>query len=69
MSTFKSELTETSANALNATATIFEVLAEVDAKFAKIAVKECGSMSAEVKKWFKKLAVSIQSASCQVFTP
>ncbi|KAL4064444.1 hypothetical protein V8B97DRAFT_332494 [Scleroderma yunnanense] len=47
---------EYAANALSATATIFEVLAEVDGKFAKIAVKECTSMSAEVKKWFKKLA-------------
>lgn len=60
---------QASANALNATAAIFDVLAEVDTKFAKIAVRECASMSAEVKKWFKKLAVGIQSASCPVFTP
>ncbi|KAI6128932.1 hypothetical protein EDD16DRAFT_27287 [Pisolithus croceorrhizus] len=47
---------EYAANALSATANIFEVLADVDAKFAKIADKECGSVNAEVKKWFKKLA-------------
>ncbi|KAI6024747.1 hypothetical protein BKA83DRAFT_10504 [Pisolithus microcarpus] len=47
---------EYAANALSTTASIFEVLADVDAKFAKIADKECGSVNAEVKKWFKKLA-------------
>ena len=54
------------ANALNASATIFEAMAEVDSKFAKYADKECDSVSAEVKKWFKKLAVSYQriSRSC-----
>ena len=46
------------ANALNASATIFESMVEVDTKFAKYADKECDSVSAEVKKWFKKLAVS-----------
>lgn len=45
------------ANALNASATIFESIAEVDSKFAKFADKECDGVSAEVKKWFKKLAV------------
>ena len=45
------------ANALNASATIFESMAEVDSKFAKFADKECDGVSAEVKKWFKKLAV------------
>ncbi|OCH94874.1 hypothetical protein OBBRIDRAFT_788874 [Obba rivulosa] len=44
------------ASALNASATIFEALSEVDTKFAKIADKECDSISTEVKKWFKKLA-------------
>lgn len=54
-----------SANALAAAANIFEVLAEVDSKFAKIADKECGGVSAEVKKWLKKLAVSIHNfVSC-----
>jgi hypothetical protein len=38
-------------------ATIFDALAEVDSKFSKIADKECDILSAEVKKWFKKLAV------------
>ncbi|KAI0326052.1 hypothetical protein GY45DRAFT_164841 [Cubamyces sp. BRFM 1775] len=47
---------EIPANALNATATIFEAMAEVDSKFAKYADKECDNVSAEVKKWFKKLA-------------
>ncbi|KAI0759588.1 hypothetical protein BD413DRAFT_596358 [Trametes elegans] len=44
------------ANALNATATIFEAMSEVDAKFAKYVDKECDNVSGEVKKWFKKLA-------------
>ncbi|EMD33318.1 hypothetical protein CERSUDRAFT_126091 [Gelatoporia subvermispora B] len=44
------------ASALIASATIFEALSEVDTKFAKIADKECDAISAEVKKWFKKLA-------------
>jgi hypothetical protein len=44
------------ANALNGSATIFEVLADVDNKFAKVADKECEGMSSEVKKWFKKLS-------------
>ncbi|TBU52736.1 hypothetical protein BD310DRAFT_831621 [Dichomitus squalens] len=43
-------------NALITSATIFESMAEVDSKFAKFADKECDSVSAEVKKWFKKLA-------------
>ncbi|KAG2347799.1 hypothetical protein BDR05DRAFT_926462 [Suillus weaverae] len=47
---------EIAGNALNASASIFDVLSDVDAKFAKIADKECGSVSSEVKKWFKKLA-------------
>ncbi|KAI0706761.1 hypothetical protein C8T65DRAFT_577221 [Cerioporus squamosus] len=47
---------EIPANALTASATIFEAMAEVDSKFAKYADKECDSVSAEVKKWFKKLA-------------
>lgn len=43
---------------MNASAAIFEALVEVNSKFAKIADKEYDSLSAEVKKWFKKLAVS-----------
>lgn len=45
------------ANAFNASATIFESLVEVDSKFVKFADRECDNISAEVKKWFKKLAV------------
>ncbi|TFK47745.1 hypothetical protein OE88DRAFT_1665358 [Heliocybe sulcata] len=48
--------TEIAANALNASAAIFEALSDVDAKFAKVADKECDGLSNEVKKWFKKLA-------------
>ncbi|KIJ67007.1 hypothetical protein HYDPIDRAFT_174282 [Hydnomerulius pinastri MD-312] len=48
--------TQFAANALGASASIFEVLADVDSKFAKIADKECSNVSSEVKKWFKKLA-------------
>lgn len=47
---------EVAGNALNVSASIFDVLADVDAKFAKIADKECCSISSEMKKWFKKLA-------------
>jgi hypothetical protein len=46
-----------SANAMNASAHIFEALSDVDSKFAKIVDKEYDLISAEVKKWFKKLAV------------
>lgn len=46
------------ANALNTSAVMFETLFDVDAKFVKLADKECDSISAEIKKWFKKLAVS-----------
>ncbi len=49
----------TPANALNASATIFEALSDIDSKFAKIADKEYDAISNEVKKWFKKLAVCI----------
>ncbi|KAG6909058.1 hypothetical protein DXG01_002211 [Tephrocybe rancida] len=47
---------EIAANALNASATIFEVSSDIDSKFAKISDKEYDLISAEVKKWFKKLA-------------
>lgn len=43
---------------MNTSSTIFEALSDIDAKFAKIADKEYDSISTEVKKWFKKLAVS-----------
>ena len=45
------------ANAMNASATIFEVLSDIDSKFAKYSNKECDGISAEVQKWFKKLSV------------
>lgn len=45
------------ANALNASAVVFENVYEVDHKFAKWVDKECEGISNEVKKWFKKLAV------------
>ncbi|KAJ3744436.1 hypothetical protein DFH05DRAFT_1399235 [Lentinula detonsa] len=47
---------EIPASALNATATIFEALSEVDHKFSKSADKEYDGVSSDVKKWFKKLA-------------
>lgn len=46
------------ANAMNASASIYEALSDIDSKFSKIADKEYDLVSAEVKKWFKKLAVS-----------
>lgn len=49
--------------ALGASATIFDALADVDSKFAKVADKECDWVSGEVKKWFKKLAVR-PSSTC-----
>ncbi|KAF9004001.1 hypothetical protein BDQ17DRAFT_1355311 [Cyathus striatus] len=48
--------TEVAGNAMNASATVFEALSDVDTKFAKIADREYDAISGEVKKWFKKLA-------------
>jgi hypothetical protein len=45
------------ANAMNASASMFETLSDVDSKFSKFSDKEYDNISAEVKKWFKKLAV------------
>ena len=45
------------ANAFNTSASLFETLADVSAKFAKVADKEYEGTGAEVRKWFKKLAV------------
>lgn len=59
-------------NALSAAASVLESLAEVDAKFVKTADKECDSASNELKKWFKKLAVSPNAciyACCQPIAP
>ncbi|KAJ7707655.1 hypothetical protein B0H17DRAFT_1033457 [Mycena rosella] len=47
---------EIASNAMTASATIFDALSDIDSKFAKIADKEYDGISAEVKKWFKKLA-------------
>lgn len=47
---------EIAGNALNVSAHIFDVLSDIDAKFAKIADRECGTISSEVTKWFRKLA-------------
>ncbi|KAJ7227240.1 hypothetical protein GGX14DRAFT_418779 [Mycena pura] len=47
---------EIASNAMNTSATIFEAMSDIDSKFAKIADKEYDGISAEVKKWFKKLA-------------
>ncbi|PFH53012.1 hypothetical protein AMATHDRAFT_55922 [Amanita thiersii Skay4041] len=44
------------ANALSTSGNIFETLAEISSKFAKVADKEYHGISTEVKKWFKKLA-------------
>ena len=45
-------------NAMNTRATLFEALADFDAKFGKVADQEYDSVSTEAKKWFKRLAVS-----------
>lgn len=47
------------ANALNASASMFEVKSDIDTKFGKIADKEYDAINADVKKWFKKLAVCL----------
>lgn len=51
-------LTTRTDNTLNVTAAIFEMISEVNGKFAKIADKECDNLNDDVKKWFRKLAVS-----------
>ncbi|KAH7912818.1 hypothetical protein BJ138DRAFT_1227604 [Hygrophoropsis aurantiaca] len=47
---------EIPASALGASASIFEVLFDIDSKFVKIVDKECDGISSEVKKWFNKLS-------------
>ncbi|KAF8626979.1 hypothetical protein AX15_004572 [Amanita polypyramis BW_CC] len=44
------------ANAFNTSAILFEALADVSAKFAKITDKEYDGIGAEVRKWFRRLA-------------
>ncbi|KAH6909110.1 hypothetical protein BKA70DRAFT_1277480 [Coprinopsis sp. MPI-PUGE-AT-0042] len=46
---------ENPANAFNTSASIFEALSEINAKYTKVADKEYDGISLEVKKWFKKL--------------
>jgi hypothetical protein len=43
---------------MNTSAVVFEALSDIDSKFSKFADKEYDNISAEIKKWFKKLAVS-----------
>ncbi|KAH9999186.1 hypothetical protein BJV74DRAFT_949873 [Russula compacta] len=47
---------EVPGNAFSASASVFEVLSDVDAKFSKFVDKECDAINGEVKKWFKRLA-------------
>ena len=54
-------LTNALANAFSGSAAVFEALLEVDTKYTKFADKEYDSISTEVKKWFKKLVVSMLS--------
>lgn len=44
-------------SAMTGVAGVFEAIAEVDTKFMRIADKECEGVTADLKKWFKKLAV------------
>jgi hypothetical protein len=60
-----------SGNAFSASASVFEVLSDVDVKFSKFVDKECDAINGEVKKWFKKLAVcrSTSFQACAAPTP
>lgn len=53
------------ANAFEATAGLFDVLVDIDVKFSKLMNRECDAVSGDVKKWFKKLAVST-NATCSM---
>jgi hypothetical protein len=55
-------------NAFANSAGVFEVMCDVDAKFAKIADKDCDAVSGEVRKWFKKLTVRAPFL-CQMCCP
>lgn len=50
-------------NALNASAWILDSAADVESKYSRDASKEYEGLSAEMKKWFKRLAVSLWLAS------
>jgi hypothetical protein len=52
-------VTSTPANALGASAALFDILADIDGRFAKLVDRECDAVSGDVKKWFKKLAVRV----------
>lgn len=52
------ELGTLAVNALNAAALIFDTLSDIDNKFGRVLDKECDSLSNDLRKWFKKLAVS-----------
>src|SRR5882724_11120374 len=54
------------AKAMVTSAGIFEVLAEVDAKFARIADKEAENAGGDLKKWFKKLTVILICSSANI---
>ena len=57
-------MTSTAAvNALNAAALIFETLSDIDNKFSRLLDKECDGLSNDLRKWFKKLAVSYAVSS------
>ena len=47
-----------SATTLNLVSGLLESISEVESRFVRIVDKECESASNELKKWFKKLAVS-----------
>lgn len=46
------------ANAFTAAATMLDAVSEIDIKFARLCEREYEGLSAELKKWFKKMAVS-----------
>jgi hypothetical protein len=54
-------------NTFGACALILEALSEVDNKFAKLADRECENLSSDVRKWFKKLAVRIESPAHELY--
>jgi hypothetical protein len=43
-------------NAFLCSAKIIEARLEVDAKFSKLADKECEAVTSDIRKWFKKLS-------------
>ena len=45
-------------NAMSLISGLLDSLSDVEMRFVKIADRECESASSELKRWFKKLAVS-----------